>query len=391
MKIIYVKRLSAQKIQSGNPLLVAEDLAQPLLAVDGDMCDVYQDKSQQFLGKVLINQQNKGIGWIVSTDKNMQLDETFLKTILQQAIEKRNQSDVAQHTNAYRLFNGESDGLGGVTIDVYDNTVLFTWYGKGIYAYSQRLIAVFEQLFDCVAIYEKCRFDGVEQESRCVKGSVTEDRVEIVENGVRYATYMNDGWMTGIFLDQREVRAYIQENCDNQRVLNTFSYTGAFSVSAAKGGAAQTTSVDVAKRSVEKMAEHFAINNIDMADHNMYVMDVFDYFKYAMKKLLTFDWVILDPPSFARTKKRTFSVTKNYKDLLKDAIAITEKNGRIVVSTNAANYPEKDFKRMIAQAFSESDVAYVVEKIYHLPTDFTVLEALEQTNYLKVYIVQRIS
>lgn len=391
MKTVYVKRLSAQKIQSGNPLVVTEDLAQPLAALEGDICDVFQEKSQQFLGKLLINKQNKGIGWIVSTDQTMRLDDTFLARLLQQAIDKRQQSDVMTKTNAYRLFNGESDGLGGMTIDVYDNTVLFTWYGQGIYLYSERIIAVFEQLFDSVAIYEKCRFEGAEHESRSIKGVVLNDRVEIEENGVRYATYMHDGWMTGIFLDQRDVRAYIQQHCENQRVLNTFSYTGAFSVSAAKGGAAETTSVDVAKRSVEKMAEHFALNNIDMAKHKMYVMDVFDYFKYATKKSLTFDWVILDPPSFARTKKRTFSVTKNYKDLLKDAIAITEQKGRIVVSTNAANYAEKDFKRMIAQAFEELGVSYVVEKVYHLPSDFTVLSALDQTNYLKVYIVQRIS
>ena len=94
--------------------------------------------------------------------------------------------------------------------------------------------------------------------------------------------------------------------------MNLFSYTGAFSVAAAMGGAVQTTSVDVANRSLEKTREQFEVNGIDASEQKIYVMDVFDYIKYGAKKSLTFDTIVLDPPSFARTKKRTFSVAKDY-------------------------------------------------------------------------------
>src|SRR5690606_18911637 len=110
-------------------------------------------------------------------------------------------------------------------------------------------------------------------------------------------------------------------------VLNTFSYTGAFSVAAAIGGAAKTTSVDLAKRSSAKTIEQFSVNGIDYEHQDILVMDVFNYFKYAKRKELKFDLVVLDPPSFARSKKYTFSTAKDYTNLMKEAIAITEQKG----------------------------------------------------------------
>jgi 23S rRNA (cytosine1962-C5)-methyltransferase len=109
----------------------------------------------------------------------------------------------------------------------------------------------------------------------------------VKENGVTYATYLNEGLMTGIFLDQKEVRGQLVDGlAAGKTVLNMFSYTGAFSVAAAVGGAAQTTSVDLAKRSLEKTREQFAVNGIDPDTQRIHVMDVFNYFNYASKKRL---------------------------------------------------------------------------------------------------------
>src|SRR5690606_9383885 len=125
--------------------------------------------------------------------------------------------------------------------------------------------------------------------------------------------------MVGVFLDQREVRKTIKDRyAKGKNMLNTFSYTGMFSVFATLGGANKTTSVDLANRSKGKTIEQFAINGIDFEAQDIIVEDVFHYFKYAARKQLTFDLVILDPPSFARSKKHTFSANKDYKDLLKE-------------------------------------------------------------------------
>ena len=132
------------------------------------------------------------------------------------------------------------------------------------------------------------------------------------------------------FPDQREVRLAIRERyASNTDMLNTFSYTGAFSVAAALGGAIKTTSVDVAKRSLAKTIEQFSVNHIDYEAQDIKVMDVFHYFKYAQRHALQFDLVVLDPPSFARTKQMTFSTAKDYPKLLKDTIAITAKTASL--------------------------------------------------------------
>jgi 23S rRNA (cytosine1962-C5)-methyltransferase len=118
------------------------------------------------------------------------------------------------------------------------------------------------------------------------------------------------------------------------------------------------------------------------------VMDVFKYFPFAAKKGWTYDLVILDPPSFARTKKHTFSAAKDYKKLLKEAIQITAENGVIVASTNSSAFGMKKFKGFIAQAFKESGQTYRILEEYTLPEDFRTTKNYPEGNYLKVVFIQ---
>ncbi|MBS4750378.1 class I SAM-dependent rRNA methyltransferase [Carnobacteriaceae bacterium zg-ZUI78] len=384
MEKAYITRQSAQKIKRGNPLLVEKDFSSISFA-EGKVVALY-DERQQFVAQALLGKQNKGIGFVFSQNPKETLSASFFENLLYK-VYQRKQSLVISST-AYRLYNGEADGLGGFTIDMYEGVAVFSWYTQAIYAYADIIIEVFLKVVtECQSVYEKLRYENPPFVSRFVTGQPIE-RLVIEENGVKFATYMDDGLMTGIFLDQREVRAYLKEKCRGKSVLNTFSYTGAFSVAAAVGGASQTTSVDVAKRSIEKTTEQFDVNGLSMDSQKLYVMDVFDYFKYAKKKELVFDWVVLDPPSFARTKKRTFSVAKNYTELLEDAIHITSKHGHIVASTNASNVSYTDFVVMIDKAFKRLKRAYTIEKVFRLPEDFTTLKQVELSNYLKVIILK---
>ena len=198
--------------------------------------------------------------------------------------------------------------------------------------------------------------------------------------------------MVGIFLDQREVRKAIRDKyAKGKTFLNTFSYTGAFSVYAALGGAKETTSVDLAKRSLPKTEEHFTLNAVDLSKQNIVVDDVFDYFKYAVRKKLLFDMVVVDPPSFARSKKRTFSANKDYVKLLKEIIQITNNNGVIVASTNSANFSMMRFRDFIKQAFKELKIKYKVEESYTLPKDFRVSDKCKESDYLKVVFIRKLS
>ncbi len=251
-------------------------------------------------------------------------------------------------TTAFRLFNGEGDGIGGLIIDHYDGHYVISWYSKGIYSFKDYIIKALQETVEVKSIYQKKRFDTKGQyvdEDDFVMGEQPAFPLLVKENGVHFAVYLNDGAMVGVFLDQRDVRRKIRdEYAKGKTVLNMFSYTGAFSVFAALGGAVKTTSVDLANRSLPKTIEQFSVNGIDPEAHNIVVMDVFKYFKYAVKKALKFEMVILDPPSFAKSKKFTFSAGKDYTNLLKDTISITEDNGVIIASTNCSTFDMKKFK-----------------------------------------------
>lgn len=394
MKLLTVKDTFVGKLKKGFPLIEKDALSgSSAHLTEGDLFDVTSEKGE-FIGKGYYGLQNKGVGWVLSRERDERIDGRFFLDKLKKAAEARARLFKAPDTSAFRLFNGEGDGIGGVTIDFYDGYLLIQWYSKGIYAYKDSMIEAIDGLeLSYKAIYEKKRFDTAGQyveDDDFVKGERGDFPVIVQENGIQYAVDLNDGAMTGIFLDQRHVRKAIRDKYANgRRVLNTFSYTGAFSIAAALGGAEKTTSVDVANRSLAKTIEQFSANGIDYEAHDIKVMDVFKYFGYAAKKGLEFDLIILDPPSFARTKKRTFSAAKDYKNLLKETIAITAKNGIIVASTNSSAFNMKKFKGFIETAFKETNERYDILEEYTLPEDFKTIPAFKEGNYLKVVFLRK--
>ncbi|WP_088815569.1 MULTISPECIES: class I SAM-dependent rRNA methyltransferase [Listeria] len=380
----YVKRY-----QSGFPLVQREMIVNwPKQIAEGQILRLVSP-NKAFLGKAYYGKQNKGDGWVFSRKEDETLSTEFFRALLQEAVQNRQELFHDDTTTAFRLFNGEGDGLGGLTIDYYDGFLLLQWYSAGIYSYQKALLrAMFDQPF-VKGIYEKKRFLREENTHDFVGGDVPEFPLLVKENGMTYATYLNDGWMTGIFLDQRNVRRRIMEEFASQKnVLNTFSYTGAFSVAALYGGALNTTSVDVAKRSVAKTSEQFVVNGFNPEEQSILVWDVFEYMKFAKRKNMLFDLVIADPPSFARTKKITFSVAKDYGTLMEELISITAPNGTIIASTNYANFSLKKFKEIISAAFKESKRTFKIRETHTLPSDFKVHPEFPEGNYLKVLILE---
>ncbi|MDN7243084.1 class I SAM-dependent rRNA methyltransferase [Planococcus sp. N028] len=376
----------------GYPLITKESVENAeMLRVEGAILRL-TDKQGQFIAKGYCGKQNKGFGWILTRNENEAIDQKFIKEKLAAALAKRQSFFSNQETTAFRVFNGEGDGFGGLTIDYFDGYYMLSWYSEGMYTFKADVIAALRELVEFKGIYQKKRFDTKGQyieEDDFVAGERGEFPLIVKENGMNYAIYLNDGAMTGIFLDQRDVRNKIKEKyAKGKTVLNTFSYTGAFSVAAAIGGAAKTTSVDLAKRSSSKTIEQFSINNIDYESHDILVMDVFNYFKYAKRKELKFDMVILDPPSFARSKKYTFSTSKDYTNLMKEAIEITADAGVIVASTNSASFGMKKFKGFIDKAFKDLGKKYSIVEEFTLPSDFRVQKEFKEGDYLKVLFVK---
>ena len=380
MNKIRVSKRVEKKISKGLVLLEAIDLAD--VHLKDQEVEVYS-QGGNFLGTAYLSQQNKGLGWFVSTDK-VTFNQAFFETLFRQAKEKRKSYYQDELTTAFRLFNQEGDGFGGLTVDLYGNYAVFSWYNSYVYQIRQTISEAFRQVFpEVLGTYEKIRFKGLDYESAHVYGQEAPEFFTVLENGVLYQVFMNDGLMTGIFLDQHEVRGSLVDGLAmGKSLLNMFSYTAAFSVAAAMGGASQTTSVDLAKRSRELSQAHFQANGISTGDHRFIVMDVFEYFKYAKRKDLTYDVIVLDPPSFARNKKQTFSVAKDYHKLISQSLEILNPGGIIIASTNAANVSRQKFTEQIDKGFAGR--SYQILNKYGLPADFAYNKKDESSNYLKV-------
>ena len=380
MNKIRVSKRVEKKLAKGLVLLEASDLEN--VNLKNQEVEVHSQEGN-FLGTAYLSQQNKGLGWFVSTDK-VTFNQAFFETLFRQAKEKRSAYYQDDLTTAFRLFNQEGDGFGGLTVDLYGDYAVFSWYNSYVYQIRQTISEAFRQVFpEVLGAYEKIRFKGLDYESAHVYGQEAPEFFTVLENGVLYQVFMNDGLMTGIFLDQHEVRGSLVDGLAmGKSLLNMFSYTAAFSVAAAMGGASQTTSVDLAKRSRELSQAHFQANGISTDDHRFIVMDVFEYFKYAKRKGLTYDVIVLDPPSFARNKKQTFSVAKDYHKLISQSLEILNPGGIIIASTNAANVSRQKFTEQIDKGFAGR--SYQILNKYGLPADFAYNKKDESSNYLKV-------
>lgn len=390
-----VKSSFAKNLKNGFPLITEEAIMNfKDIKKEGSIIELI-DENQRFIGKGYYGKQNKGRGWVLSQNQHENFDVPFFEKKLKSAIEHRSGLFQDDHTNAFRVFNGEGDGIGGFTIDYYAEYYVISWYSEGIYQFKNEVIQALNNVVSVKGLYEKKRFASqgtYMDDDDFLSGEKAPEPLLVKENDMNFAVYLNDGAMVGIFLDQRDVRRTIRDfYSKGKNVLNTFSYTGAFSVAASLGGATKTTSVDLANRSKSKTIEQFSVNGIDFEAQDIIVEDVFHYFKYAVRKELKFDLVILDPPSFARSKKHTFSAGKDYPDLLSQAISITEKNGIIVASSNCSTFGMTKFKGFIEKAFKQTGGRYAIREEFTLPSDFKTIDEFKEGNYLKVVFIEKLT
>ena len=389
MDTLIVKKKASQGLKKGKALIQLADVMEPEVAerlAEGSIVGL-KSVSGQWLGLMLVGRQQKGLGWLLT--QNSQLDANWLEQRVQAALSQRQSYFNRSDLTAFRLINGEGDGLGGVTVDWYAGFIQLNWYSQGIYHYRDELVSALKaNILNILGIYETQRFDQqvAEQAINHLEGQLAPAPVIIRENGIHYAIHLGQEWMTGLFLDQRQVRDYVMQGAAGKSLLNLFSYTGGFSVAAAMGGASQTVSVDVANRSLAKTQENFALNGIEAPSqaHEIRVMDVFDYIRYAKRKGLTFDQVVCDPPSFARTKKYTFSALKNYGRLAADLWCLVAPGGQLVLSTNHSAYSLEDFKADCLAACPGAEL----QASFGLGEDFPRSED-ERSDYLKVLVLAK--
>lgn len=266
------------------------------------------------------------------------LDAKWLGSRLAAAETLRRWLDLGD-TSAWRLVNGEGDGLPGLTVDRYGEYLLVQYYTK---AWEPHLPMVGQSLLAALAprgIYAKfrpqqTRSAGETVKSRLLAGSKAPESVTVTEFGLHLRIDLLTDLHTGLFLDQRANRLAFRRLSAGRQVLNLFAYTGAFSVAAAAGGAKQVTTVDAAQRYLDWGKENFRLNGLDPAAHEFNAGDCFTELEKFAKSRRRFDVILMDPPSFSTTRDSRFTTSGGTAELVRRALELLPPGGLLITSSN---------------------------------------------------------
>lgn len=277
------------------------------------------------------------------------LDAAFFRGKLAPALDHRRTLGLADGESAYRLFNGEGDGLSGLTVDVYGAYAVVTGLSRGLVGHARSLAQAALKSLPEVGLplrgaVLKTRLKGTgntpERAKDDVIGEEPPEKLIVRELGVPYEVHLRGGINVGLFTDMREHRAGLARFVRGKRVLNTFAYTGALSVAAARAGATLVTSVDLAAGPLAWGRANFALSNLDAAQHRWEVSDVFKFLEAERARRSFHDVVILDPPTVSGARAALWAQKRDYPELIGAACAVLpDAGGHLWISSNTYKGP----------------------------------------------------
>ncbi|MBL7544536.1 MAG: class I SAM-dependent rRNA methyltransferase [Bdellovibrionaceae bacterium] len=296
---------------------------------------------------------------------------------------KIRQSINLEITNSFRLFNGEGDGVPGLTVDIYNDVAVIkhdhgimesVWNSQNI---AERIVKEFPQV-KCV--YLKRRNDAQEKGTNLI-GQLPAETI-FKENRILFSSNIRDAAKTGFFLDQRDNRYLIKTFAKDAAVLNLFSYTGGFSLFAAAGGAKHVTSVDIAKVAIENVKRNFEINNFS-TEHRDIAADAFEFVDNEIVAKSKYDIVITDPPSFAPNEKSVPQATTAYTKIYSHSIRLVKENGLFAASSCSSHIDTEAFLEITREAFSKASRRGTLIHLGSQPVDHPYPIAMPELRYLK--------
>ena len=388
-------------IKRGHPWVYdAEISGLPEDVENGALVDVFSVK-ERYLGTGFLSRNSKIRIRILSNNANETFSSSFWQRRVKYALDMRRtvmQDDYA----CCRLIFGEADGIPGLTVDRYEDIL-----STEVLSYGT------EQVKDTIyrALVEELRKDGVtvrgiferneallrEKEGLPLEkgwyhGDFLPDvfpspRVEITENGIRYTVDVENGQKTGFFLDQKYNRLAVSKLARGMKVLDCFTHTGSFAMNAARGGAAHVTAVDVSQFAVDTAAENARINGLsDRMD--FLCADVFDLLPKLEKEHVDYNFIILDPPAFTKSRKTTDNARRGYKEINYRAMKMLPRGGYLATCSCSHFMPNELFRKMLLEAAHDAGVTLRLIEERRAAPDHPVAMAIPETDYLKFYLLQ---
>jgi 23S rRNA (cytosine1962-C5)-methyltransferase len=320
--------------------------------------------------------------------RDEQVDTAFFAKRIKKAYELRKRFVESPETNAYRLINGESDLLPGLIVDKYDEHLVVQFHTKGIEAWKKEIIDALEDIVRPEGIYERSDMEtrgieNLEKAKGLLSGSVP-DLITIKENGLHFLVDVKGGQKTGFFLDQRDKRKALMKYAANALLLNSFCYTGGFSVYALAGGARQVVNVDSSEKALELAKENIKLNGFEISSCEFICEDVKNYLRHEKR---IFDVIILDPPAFIKDRRKKKEGMNGYRGINEAALKILAPDGILTTCSCSAHLRFDEFRFLLSEAGLRSERVLTFLETYTHGIDHLQLVPFLEGEYLKCFFI----
>jgi len=345
------------------------------------------------LGQGFINTNSKIRIRLLTRDSSKEVDEAFIRSQTARAYSYRKD---LMDLHSCRLIFGEADFLPGFIVDKFDTVLVVQSLALGMEAFKGIIVDELTQLLKADGIIVSGVFERSDAKVRehegleKVKGFISEPfdtQVQIIENGVKFMVDVKDGQKTGFFLDQKFNRLAIHKLVKDKSVLDCFTHTGSFGLNAAVAGASSVTAIDISQSAIDQATLNAKLNHVE-DKMSFLVEDVFEALPKLVQKQAHYDVVILDPPSFAKSREALKNALKGYRDINTQAIKLVSDQGYLVTASCTSFVTPDLFKEAIEKAAKDAHRRIRQVEYRTQSFDHPVLWGDESTPYLKFYIFQ---
>ena len=385
-----------ERVRAGHPQLPVSDLADATPLEPGRPLRLFSPTGEPMAAAVADPENDLVRIWAGPTRiaETRALDAAFFRARVRDGLALRRTMGLADGESAYRLVNGEGDGLSGLSADVYGPFIVATALSRGLTGHARSLAEAAMGVFadaglplrgGVVKVRLKAQGARPERAADQIIGEEPPAKLIVRENGIPYEVHLRGGINVGLFSDMREHRAGLTRFVRGRRVLNTFAYTGALSLAAARGGAASVTSVDLAAGPLAWARENFRLSGLDpeAAQFRWEVSDVFRFLDAERSRGATYDVIVLDPPTVSGARTSSWTAKRDYPDLIATACALLPtEGGHLWVSSNAHRGPS--ILRHIEAGLAQAMRPGAILELGGLPPDFPTPANWPAARYLEV-------
>lgn len=396
LKKVVISNKGEKSILLGHPWIYAGEIENSDAITDGEIVDVV-NKKDKYLGSGFYNSHSKIIVRLISRNANDMFDSEFFRRRIRYAIDYR-LSVMGDELNSFRVIFGEADELPGLTVDKFNDILVVQILSLGIEDRKDMILKLlYEEIskyFNISGIYIRNDVDIREKEGMkqykgwydLGKNIPKSTKTEIIENGIKYIVDFENGQKTGFFLDQKYNRLFIRKIAKNRNVLDCCTHTGSFAMNAFLGGAKKVTAMDISSKALEDSCENFKLNNMNI---DTICGDVFDVLKeLSEKKNKEYDFIILDPPAFTKSRKTINSALKGYQEINYLALKSLPRGGFFATASCSHFATPNLFLNAVYKASIDAGVKLKQVGYFGASYDHPVLIGVEETRYLKFYVFQ---